>query len=330
MPPSANSSAISALAQPPKAAADGPQIALAIDRFDWHARALTAAFARAGVRAIPIRLSSCGFDTRRPSGLVIPGFGSRLPDAVFARAIGAGTFESVTTRLSVLHALGDVGVPVANSARTIERCVDKAATSFYLAKETIPTPATWTVQTAAAARVIVRRETLRGPLVLKPLFGAQGRGLKLIRHETDLPEIESVEGVYYLQRFVGVERDGFRDIRVLVSRGEVIAAMSRHARHWITNVKLGAKPEPIEITEEMRDLSLRSARAIGADFAGVDLLCERDGHLTVLEVNSMPGWRGLQSITGFSIADRLAGDLLAQLDQGFLKQAFLKTASTAQ
>jgi tetrahydromethanopterin:alpha-L-glutamate ligase len=318
MPPSAESSA---LVQPPKAAADGPQIALAIDRFDWHARALTAAFARAGARAIPIRLSSCGFDTRRPSGLVVPGFGGRLPDAVFARAIGAGTFESVTTRLSVLHALGDSGVPVLNSARTIERCVDKAATSFYLAANAIPTPATWTVQTAAAARVIVRRECARGPLVLKPLFGAQGRGLKLIRRESDLPEIEAVEGVYYLQRFVGVEKDGFRDTRVLVSRGEIIAAMSRHARHWITNVKLGAKPEPIEITDEMRELSLRATKAIGADFAGVDLLCERDGRLTVLEVNSMPGWRGLQSITGFSIADRLAGDLLARLDLDLAKTA---------
>jgi RimK family alpha-L-glutamate ligase len=308
-----------ALEQPPKAAADGPQIALAVDRFDWHARALTAAFARAGARAVPIRLSGCGFDTRRPSGLVLPGFGARLPDAVFARAIGAGTFESVTTRLSILHALGDIGVPVANSARTIERCVDKAATSFYLAKNNIPTPATWTVQTAAAARVIVRRETSRGPLVLKPLFGAQGRGLKLIRREADLPDIEAVDGVYYLQRFVGIENNGFRDIRVLVSNGEIIAAMNRHARHWITNIKLGGKPEPTEITNEMRDLALRSASAIGAHFAGVDLLCERDGHLTVLEVNSMPGWRGLQSVTGFSIADRLASDLLKRLDQNVAK-----------
>jgi RimK family alpha-L-glutamate ligase len=318
MPPLAESSA---LAHPPRAAAEGPQIALAVDRFDWHARALTAAFARAGARAVPIRLSNCGFDTRRPSGLVIPGFGARLPDAVFARAIGAGTFESVTTRLSVLHALGDSGVPVANSARTIECCVDKAATSFYLAKAGLPTPATWTVQTAAAARVIVRRECAREPLVLKPLFGAQGRGLKLIRREADLPDIEAVEGVYYLQRYVGVERDGFRDIRVLVSNGEIIAAMSRHSRHWITNVKLGAKPEPIEIDSEMRDLSLRSAEAVGAHFAGVDLLRGRDGRLTVLEVNSMPGWRGLQSVTGFCIADRLAGDLLAHLGRSLSKAA---------
>ncbi len=71
----------------------------------------------------------------------------------------------------------------------------------------------------------------------------------------------------------------------------------------------------------MRELSLRSAKAIGADFAGVDLLRDRDGHLTVLEVNSMPGWRGLQSITGFSIADRLAGDLLTQIGSDLSKAA---------
>ena len=148
---------------------------------------LAAAFARAGAAAVPIRLAQCGFDTRRPSGLVIPGFGADLPDAVFVRAIGSGTFESVTLRLDVLHSLAAIGVPVFNSARAVEICVDKAATSFALARHGLPTPPTWTVQSEQAARQIVRREAGRGPLVLKPLFGAQGFGLKLIRREDDLP-----------------------------------------------------------------------------------------------------------------------------------------------
>ena len=106
---------------------------------------------------------------------------------MFVRAIGSGSFESVTLRLDVLHSLGALGVPVLNSARTVEICVDKAATSFALARNMIPTPATWTVQSKQAARQIVRREAGRGPLVLKPLFGAQGYGLKLIRRDDDLP-----------------------------------------------------------------------------------------------------------------------------------------------
>jgi RimK family alpha-L-glutamate ligase len=251
----------------------------------------------------------------------LQGYGARLPDAVLVRAIGKGTFEAVTTRLSILHALSDIGVMVSNAARIVEVCVDKAATSFYIARANIPTPPTWTVQTSASARAIVRREAAQGPLVLKPLFGSQGAGLMLIRTEADLPNIDAAQGVFYLQKYIGVERDGFRDLRVLVSGNEVVAAMSRHARHWITNVKLGAKPEPVEIDAETRALALRSAQAVGAHFCGVDLLRGPDDRLMVIEVNSMPGWRGLQTVTGFSIAERLAADFLARLSESKAQDA---------
>ncbi len=293
----------------------GPKIALAVDLHDWHARDLAAAFDRAGATATPVRLSQCGFDTRRPNGLVVPGFGAELPDAVFVRAIGSGTFESVTLRLDVLHSLGALGVPVMNSARSIEICVDKAATSFALASNAIPTPPTWTVQSEESGRKIVRREAPRGPLVLKPLFGAQGYGLKLIRREDDLPPIQSADGVYYLQRFVAVEGSGFRDLRLFVLDGEVIAAMTRHAAQWVTNMKLGAKAEWLEPDAATVGLALRATAAVGASFAGVDLIRGADDALQVLEVNSMPGWRGLQKVAPFPIADRLAGQVLARLDQ---------------
>ncbi len=302
-------------------AAGQPKVAIAIDLYDWHARELTAAFARAGVTAVPIRLGHCGFDTGRPHGLVIPGFGTDVPGLVFVRQIGFGTFESVTLRLGVLHSLGALGVPVVNTARAVELCVDKAATSFALGIAGVPTPPTWTVQSEAAARQIVRREGGRGPLVLKPLFGAQGFGLKLVRREDDLPAWEEVEGVYYLQRFVAVERDGFRDIRLFVSHGEVIASMTRHASHWITNVKLGARPEPFEPDAEAIDLALRSAAAVGADFAGVDMIRDAADRLQVLEVNSMPGWRGLQKVAPFSIADKLVSSLLGRIARGEARAA---------
>jgi RimK family alpha-L-glutamate ligase len=232
---------------------------------------------------------------------------------MFVRAIGSGSFESVTLRLDVLHVLGDLGVPVLNSARTVEICVDKGATSFALARNSIPTPATWTVQSELAARQIVRREAGHGPLVLKPLFGAQGYGLKLIRREDDLPPVEAVDGVYYLQRFIAVVGDGFRDLRLFVSEGKVVAAMTRHAAQWITNVKLGARPEWFEPDAATVALALRAAAAVGADFAGVDMIRDAADTLQVLEVNSMPGWRGLQKVAPFSIASRLAAGLLTRI-----------------
>jgi tetrahydromethanopterin:alpha-L-glutamate ligase len=290
-----------------------PKVAIAIDLYDWHAQELKAAFAGAGVTAVPIRLGQCGFDTTRPHGLVLPGFGAELPDLVFVRQIGFGTFESVTLRLGFLHSLGALGVPVVNTARAVELCVDKAATSFALGIQGIPTPPTWTVQSEAAARQIVRREGPKGPLVLKPLFGAQGFGLKLVRREEDLPSFADVEGVCYLQRFVAVERNGFRDIRLFVSRGEVVAGMTRHASHWITNVKLGARPEPYEPDRQAIDLALRSAAAVGADFAGVDMIRDATDRLQVLEVNSMPGWRGLQKVVPFRIAEAIVARLLDRI-----------------
>jgi tetrahydromethanopterin:alpha-L-glutamate ligase len=291
-----------------------PVVALIIDGIDWHARTLTKAFAAQGVRTIPTSLQACGIETLGTSGLNIAGLDGRLPDAVLVRSMSGGTFQAVTLRLGILHALRENGVLIWNDARAIERCVDKSMTSFLLARAGIPTPATWAVESQTAAKAIMRREGPRGPLVLKPLFGSQGRGLKLIRTADELPPPGEVAGVYYLQRYVGTGgSDGFRDFRLLVSRGRVIAAMARHAANWITNVKQGGRPLPVVPDKEMKELAVRATKVVEAEFAGVDILHGPDGRPTVLEVNSMPAWSGLQKVTRASIAQVLAGDLVAAL-----------------
>lgn len=307
MPPSPDSLA----AEPARAA---PCIALVVDRFDWHARQLDKEFAARGARCVPMRLNACRFATQSASGLMLDGFGGRLPDAVIVRTMSGGTFEAVTVRLGILHALRELGVPVWNDARAIERCVDKSTTSFLLARAGIATPPTWTMESLGAAREIVRAQANGGPLVLKPLFGSQGRGLRLVRTPDDLPAAEEVAGVYYLQRYVAAPQDGvFRDFRVFVCQGRAIAAMVRHATNWVTNVKRGGRPMAGVIGGEIKDLAVRAAAAVGAAFAGVDLILDADGHPAVLEVNSMPAWAGLQKVTPTRIAAILADDLMAAL-----------------
>jgi tetrahydromethanopterin:alpha-L-glutamate ligase len=299
-----------------------PCIALVVDRFDWHARALDKAFAARGARCVPMRLGACHFATQSATGLNLDGFGERLPDAVMVRTMSGGTFEAVTLRLGILHALRELGVPVWNDARAIERCVDKSTTSFLLARAGIATPPTWAAESLEAAREIVRREAGEGPLVLKPLFGSQGRGLKLIRTPDDLPASDAVAGVYYLQRYVAAAQDGvFRDFRVFISSGRAIAAMVRHATSWVTNVKRGGRPMAGVIGGEIKDLAVRATAAVGADFAGVDLILGVDGHPSVLEVNSMPAWAGLQKVTPTRIAAVLADDLMAALGAPMVRGA---------
>jgi RimK family alpha-L-glutamate ligase len=286
---------------------------LAVDKFDWHARQLTRAFESLGARVVPFRLSTAQFETNAKFGLRIKGFGVELPDAVLVRAVSGGTFQAVTMRLGVLHALRELGVPVWNDARAVERCVDKSTTSFFLARAGIPTPATWSVESLDAATAIVQRELVAGPLVLKPLFGSQGRGLQMIASVDDLPQPETVTGVYYLQRFVGVERDGFRDMRLLVLKGRVVAAMVRHADHWITNIKQGGRPIATVPDAEVKAMALAAVKAVGADLGGVDIVRDAEGRPFVLEVNSMPAWRGLQRVTSVNIAAAIARDLVDSL-----------------
>jgi tetrahydromethanopterin:alpha-L-glutamate ligase len=299
----------------PSAAAEAtprPVIGLITDQMDWHARALSKAFAALGARVVPLDLATCRIETAAAHGLHLPGFVARLPDAVFVRTLSGGSFEAVTLRLGVLHALSALDVPVWNSARAIEHCVDKSMTSFLLAQAGIPTPATWACESRDAAVAIVRGES--GPLVLKPLFGSQGRGLRMIASSDDLPPPTDVAGgVYYLQRYVGVDRGGFHDFRLLVSQGAVIGAMMRHSAHWVTNVKRGGKPVEAMADGPMKDLALAATAAVGADFAGVDIVIDGEGRPTVIEVNSMPAWSGLQRTMLIDIAGVLAGDLVAVL-----------------
>jgi tetrahydromethanopterin:alpha-L-glutamate ligase len=289
------------------------RIGLAIDQKDWHARALLRAFAAHDVDVVPFRLSDAVFDTAHPHGVAVPGFGDGLPASVLIRAISGGSFEEVTRRLGVLHAMRELGVPVWNDARAIERCVDKSTTSFLLAHAGIATPATWAVEGRDAAVAIAVHECPAGPLVLKPLFGSQGRGLRLIADASDLPQPETVGGVYYLQRYLPTGTRTFHDHRLFVCAGEVVAAMTREAETWVTNVRLGAQPLPFSPDAALVDLAVRAANCVGASYAGVDLLLDRDGQPWVLEVNSMPGWKGLQRVASGSIAGHIAAGLLAAL-----------------
>jgi RimK family alpha-L-glutamate ligase len=294
------------------------RIGLAIDVPDWHSSALLRACNECGIAAGAFRLSEAAFDSGGCRGLSLPGFGTALPDAVLVRSIAGGSFEEVTRRLGILHALRELGVPVWNDARAIERCVDKSTTSFLLGQAGVATPACWAVEGHAAALAVVERERRGGPLVLKPLFGSQGRGLRLVHGAADLPPAGDVGGVYYLQRFLAPGEtsggDGkYRDHRLFVCAGEAIAAMTRQAEGWVTNVHLGALPLPFAPDADLVELAVRAAACVGAAYAGVDIMRDRDGRPFVLEVNSMPGWRGLQRVASGSIAVRVVAALRAAL-----------------
>ncbi len=291
------------------------RIAIFAERPQWHANRLRTALAARGADGVCVSLGDCSFDTGAGAhGLDLPGFRGALPDGALVRTISAGSFEQVTLRLGLLHALHDLGVPVCNDARAIERCVDKSTTTFLLSRAGVPTPPTWACESPEHARAVAAREIGAGrPVVLKPLFGAQGRGLHFIDDASRLPGPDEVAGVYYLQRYVETGEGDFRDWRVFVVGGRAVAAMIRHGVRWITNVGQGARCEGASPDGEVGALAAAAADAVGAGFAGVDIIRDAAGRPQVLEVNSMPAWQGLQGVTRVDLAREIADDFLARL-----------------
>jgi len=238
--------------------------------------------------------------------------GERLEEcrALLVRTIPTGSLEQVVFRMDALHRLQRLGVPVINSASAIERTVDKYYTSFLLADAGIPTPRSLVTEDFETALNACREME---DVVIKPLFGSEGKGIVRVSDaETAYRVLRAWElnrYIYYIQKYIPHFE---RDIRAFVIGKKVAAAMQRLGTDWKTNYSKGAAAVPVELSPEMESLAVKAAGIIGLDYAGVDLMESEDGATYVIEINSIPGWRGLRKITGIDIAGRIIDHLLSK------------------
>ncbi|MDD1621714.1 MAG: RimK family alpha-L-glutamate ligase [Methylococcaceae bacterium] len=288
------------------------RIAIITDDPGWHGKQLCRAFAERGCSAEYVSLTACRLQVNGDAlPVLIPGFETRLPDAVFVRGVPGGSLEEVVLYLDILHALKTLGVPVYNDGRAIEASVDKGMTSFLLHNAGLPTPMTWVLRDSDQALAIAEQELSGGHyLISKPLFGSQGEGIRRIEKSTDLMWLTSSHGIYYLQRFVECDGDGYSDVRVFVINGKAVAAMRRRGISWLNNVARGASCETIDLHSEMAELAVKATETLNMDYAGVDIIQDADGRHVVIEVNSVPAWKGLQSVCSLNIAECLVNDLV--------------------
>ena len=237
-------------------------------------------------------------------------------DAVLARIIPTGSLEQIIYRVDALHWIEDCGVPVMNSPRVLERCVDKFYTTALLQEAGLPVPETIVCEGARAAIAAVRE---MGEVIVKPIFGSLGHGIVRISDpDVALRVVEPLaqaRSVFYIQRFVD---HGGRDIRIFVVGGRVVGAIERTAPagEWRTNVSRGGSVRPFELPAAWEQLALRATAAVGADYAGVDLLPSHDGAVFVLEVNGIPGWKGLQQATGVDVSGAIVEHLVDRVRAG--------------
>ena len=281
----------------------------------WHVRDLRRAASALGHEALPVdfrRLSAgVAFTTCSPGGALsfLDGF-----DGVLVRTMPPGSLEQVVFRMDLLHRLHARGVRVLNPPRAVETCVDKYLATARLQGAGLPVPPTAACQHADAA--LEAFEALGGDVVVKPLFGSEGRGMVRVSDPEmawrTFRTLERTQAVLYLQQFV--PHPGW-DLRVFVLGGRVLSAMRRRSLDdWRTNVAQGGTAEAARLAADEERLALRAAAALGAPVAGVDLLPGPDGVWYVLEVNAVPGWRALAPVTGIDVASAVVEFLASETD----------------
>jgi RimK family alpha-L-glutamate ligase len=222
-------------------------------------------------------------------------------DALLVRTMPPGSLEQVIFRMNALARVTKAGTLVLNPPRALEVAIDKYLTLVHLADAGLSVPRTATCQTKEKAMEAFAR--LGGDVVIKPLFGGEGRGIARIS-DPDLAHrafqlLDQLEAVIYLQEYI--PHAGF-DVRVFAI-GDELLAMRRENRHdWRSNISRGACAIPMTLDTRHQEIARQAIRVIGAPLAGVDILEGPDGRLYVLEVNAVPGWRALARVAGVDVA----------------------------
>lgn len=279
----------------------------------WCSRHLLRAMEREGVEPVPFRFRdlkvrvSSQPEVQLGSGVDVV---KELP-AILVRPIGRGSLDEIIFQLDILHRLNRLGTRIINHPSAIEKAVDKYHALTILEEKGVPVPRTIVAEDPRLAQEAF--DELSGDIVVKPIFGSRGIGITRITDREVAGRIFRTlafhHHVLYLQEFIP---HGTRDIRAFVIGDRIVAAMYRVGKSWKTNVSQGAEAIGLKPSSEVEALAVKAARTIGCEVAGVDIL-EGDGGLVINEVNSQPGFRGLQSTTKVDLARKIVDYMIDQI-----------------
>ena len=231
--------------------------------------------------------------------------GERLPkiDNIIVRFIPGGTLEEIVFYLNILKILESMNVRVVNNASSIESTVDKLYTSYLLNDNNINCPKTYVMRGHEAASEFISNYHYESKLIYKPLFGSQGDNIRLIEGSSDLDKLDNQTNIYYFQEYL--ENRPNYDYRVLVINNNndiKYFYMTRYGDTFVNNFSKGAKCVRENLNEEVIELAIKSSRLLNIDFCGVDII-EHNQKYYVIEVNSIPAWKGLQKVESANISE---------------------------
>ena len=227
-----------------------------------------------------------------------------IPDFVIPRVGSSTTYY----QKAVFRHLERMGVLFINSSDAIDNVKDKLYTMQILAQNNIPHPKTMLVKNPIDSGYVQRN--IGFPIVVKSLSGTHGKGVYLAENKRNFEQLVEMMEQFndrfniILQEFVKDSHG--KDLRIIVVGGKVIGAMKRESvdGDFRANVTRGGGAKPVELDEQMEYLALESTKLLGLDIGGVDLLYDKDGY-KICEVNSSPGFRGMEEYTEIRVAEQI-------------------------
>ncbi|HEX4825520.1 MAG TPA: RimK family alpha-L-glutamate ligase [Candidatus Polarisedimenticolaceae bacterium] len=269
----------------------------------YSTRRLVEAFEAQGREAVVLDPLACWLACGRNDPAVYHGASARRVDDidVVIPRVGPGAAEH---GLSVVRQFGVMGVPVLNAAHAIARSRDKLRSLQFLSQHDVDIPTTVMVRSPDQMPAALRC-CAGPPVVLKLPRGTQGIGVMLAETqaavESILHTVWSLGHDLIVQEFIAESRG--RDIRALVVGGRVVASMRRVAPigEFRSNIHRGAAGTAIDLPDTYAEVAIEATRIMGLDVAGVDMLESSSGP-KVVEINSSPGFEGLERATGIDVA----------------------------
>lgn len=288
------------------------RVALLVTHIRAEEKLILAAFNKRDISPDIILDRELNFDISRGSEQLAPsGIAWSAYDLIFERCV------STSRGMYALAVLNSWGIRSFNSYETAAICADKVRTSIALTQSGIPQPHTRVAFTPDSAMQAI--EDVKYPAVLKPVTGSWGRLLARVHNRDSAEAIlehrqtlgDYNHHIYYVQEYV--DKPG-RDIRAFVVGDRTIAAIYRASNHWITNTARGGQATNCPVTEQLDEICVKAAQAVGGGILAIDLLEDARGNFVVNEINHTMEFRNSSKPTGVDIARETIDYVIGQVE----------------
>ena len=244
--------------------------------------------------------------------IIVDGIPRKLPDFVLPRT-GSGTTYFIK---AIIRHLERLGVVLINGSESIDAVKDKLYSQQILGQSSLPVPKTMLVKHPINVKLV--ESNIKYPMIVKTLSGSYGSGVFMVEDRKQFRQLmkmaELTKPSYNIIIQECIEDSLGKDLRVLVVNGKLVGCMMRQSvdGDFRANITRGGEAIPYQVDEDIEWIAGECSRLLNLDIAGVDLLFN-EGTYTICEVNSAPGFEGMEKFTKVNVGEKIVNYVVKKI-----------------